>query len=441
MSEYTREEILKMIEENGGPENLDLSGKDLSDIDLSKEAIAKELEKYRKNNPDKTPPWFSQEWWGIDLHGAILKETNLSRAHLESAILERAHLEGAILYKAHWEGAILEGAHWSGADLSEAHLEGAFLVEAHWEGAYLWGVHLEEAFLAEAHLERVYLQDAHLEGAYLWGVHLEGARLVGAHLEKVDLSLAASLAGAYFYGAWLDQTRMTKDQLSGGIGEEIDKEYHKAKEAYLLLKNNFNQIGRSDDASWAYRKERQMEKMTYHPKLAREYYAKIEALPEGASRKSWTWWRFYVKYTLEMALGLDYRMVVRIWREATECLWRGLGGPYYLPIPLLPNWLGPHERTSSSTARLLLLQPLFLRHYGAPYPTSHVLGRSTLYRPRVSLRHRASSPPHVHRGPSHQPLMKTLAWPWISNPGPVEEVGNTYGQTRGYPLGTPRAEI
>jgi len=35
MSEYTREEILKMIEEAGGPENLDLSDADLSGIDPS----------------------------------------------------------------------------------------------------------------------------------------------------------------------------------------------------------------------------------------------------------------------------------------------------------------------------------------------------------------------------------------------------------------------
>jgi len=42
-----------------------------------------------------------------------------------------------------------------------------------------------------------------------------------------------------------------------------------------------------------------MEKMTYHPKLMRKYYAKIEGLPEEASPKSWTWWRFYVKYTLK----------------------------------------------------------------------------------------------------------------------------------------------
>lgn len=141
----------------------------------------------------------------------------------------------------------------------------------------------------------------HLEGADFHGAHLKGTNLEGAHLEKVDLSQATSLAGAYFYGAWLDQTRMTKEQLGGRIGEEADKKYYEAKEAYLLLKNNFNQIGRYDDASWAYIKERQMEKMTYHRKLARTYYAKIEGLPEEASPKSWAWWRFYVKYTLKWA--------------------------------------------------------------------------------------------------------------------------------------------
>lgn len=51
MSEYTREEILKLIEDNGGPERLDLSGKDLSFIDLSREAIAAQLEKARERAP------------------------------------------------------------------------------------------------------------------------------------------------------------------------------------------------------------------------------------------------------------------------------------------------------------------------------------------------------------------------------------------------------
>ncbi len=44
MSEYTREELLKLIQENSGPEKLDLSGKDLSGIDLNERAIGTELE-------------------------------------------------------------------------------------------------------------------------------------------------------------------------------------------------------------------------------------------------------------------------------------------------------------------------------------------------------------------------------------------------------------
>lgn len=109
MSEYTREEILKMIEENGGPEGLDLSGADLSEIDLSKEAIAKELEKYQEEHPGKKPVWFSEETEGINLRAAILKKARLSTAHLEGADLESAHLEGADIGLAHLEGAFAWG--------------------------------------------------------------------------------------------------------------------------------------------------------------------------------------------------------------------------------------------------------------------------------------------------------------------------------------------
>jgi len=44
MNQHTREEILKLIEENGGTEGLDLSGKDLSGIDLNERAIEAGLE-------------------------------------------------------------------------------------------------------------------------------------------------------------------------------------------------------------------------------------------------------------------------------------------------------------------------------------------------------------------------------------------------------------
>jgi len=309
MSEYTREEILEMIERVGGPEDLDLSGKDLSGIDLSPEAIAKELEEYRKQHLGDTPVWLPRVTEGIELHEANLQKAILREANLQKASLVDTNLRGAELWRAKMQEAKLWGANLQEADLSSANLQGAELVWASLQEANLSNANLNKAALNMANLqnaklwranmEEANLTEANLQEAYLARAKLRKAKLQGAHLERVDMYDVKSLDGAYFYGAFLDQTRMRKEQLGEDIGEDIAREYYKAKEAYLLLKNNFNQIGRYDDASWAYIRERQMEKMTYHRKLARTYYAKTESLPEGISPKSWTWWRFYVKYTLK----------------------------------------------------------------------------------------------------------------------------------------------
>lgn len=246
MSEYTREEILKMIEENSGPRGLDLSRRDLSEIDLSKQTIAKELERIRAAEPGRSPPWQAPSPWGINLEGVKLSEANLERAHLQ----------------------------------------GAYLFDACLEEANLGYTHLEGAFLFGSRLNRASLFEAHLEGASIGRAYFDQADLCWTHLHRVDLS-EASLLGTCFEGAYLSQTRIKKEQLAPSIAEEEQREYQKAGEIYLLLKNNFNQIGRYDDASWAYVKERQMEKMTYHPKVARTYYAKSEGLPESASPKYW----------------------------------------------------------------------------------------------------------------------------------------------------------
>ena len=128
---YTREDVLRLIEENGGQaEGLDLSEK-----------------QFQK---------------GIDLHILDLKGIVLEDAHLEGAILRGAHLEGANLMVAHLKCASLLGAHLKGAKLLRAHLEGADLRRAHLEGANL----------GLAHLKGADLDDAHLEGAYLAGLEL-----------------------------------------------------------------------------------------------------------------------------------------------------------------------------------------------------------------------------------------------------------------------------
>ncbi|MGA9350875.1 MAG: pentapeptide repeat-containing protein [Anaerolineae bacterium] len=252
MSEYTREEILKLIEENNGPNGLDLSGKDLSGIDLSREAIAPELEKARKRALDEAPVWYSEEWTrGINLVGVNL------------------------------QGANLRGANLQGADL-------------------MWA-NLQEVTLMHAILQEASLALAKLQGAILWNTDLQRANLRSSHFETVDfLGVESRLEGAYFYHAFFDDTRMRREQLGREIGEELDGRYYEAKEAYLALKNNFAEIGRYGDESWAYVKEWQMGKMCSAPWRARRFYGESQLGDSKESRlPAWhprVWW-FYARHT------------------------------------------------------------------------------------------------------------------------------------------------
>ena len=123
MSEYTREEILKLIEENGGPLGLDLSGKDLSGIDLSREAIKAELEKLLLTGRDEVPVWCNNRTLGISLEGA-----NLEGANLQKASLNGANLQGVKLNDTNFEWAYLEGANLQRAWLHYANLKEALLM-------------------------------------------------------------------------------------------------------------------------------------------------------------------------------------------------------------------------------------------------------------------------------------------------------------------------
>ena len=113
---YTREDVLKLIKENGGT----AKGLDLSD---------KVFER------------------GIDLRGF----------NLLGIILKKARL-----YSAHLEGAFLAGAKLQEAGLTGAHLKGAILMAANLEGTYLKGTSLQEADLTGAKLNRAWLEDAKL---------------------------------------------------------------------------------------------------------------------------------------------------------------------------------------------------------------------------------------------------------------------------------------
>ena len=158
-----------------------------------------------------------------------------------------------------------------GARLWKANLQGAILEEAQLQDAYLWHAQLQGADLWDAVLQGARLWDAQLQGADLAGAQLQGAFLGGAQLQGADLA-GAVLEGIYLYGAWLDRTRLRAEQLGGAIGEELEargstdpeqrlKWFEEAGEGYLGLKRNFEGLGYYDDALWAYRKERRMDKL------------------------------------------------------------------------------------------------------------------------------------------------------------------------------------
>lgn len=207
MSDLTTNQFLELLQRNGGARNLDLEGKDLSGIDLSGEMLEELLEEQGYGNGSaRRPSWFEPWTKGISLTRAQLRRSQLRMADLRNACMENA-------------------------DLRDCDLTGAFL------------------------------QDATLEGA-----DLRGSNLTGAVLSHTILwAKFASLEGVHLYGAQIEFAPCTRDQFGKGIGEELGHDWMRARESYLALRHNFLDLGRYTDASWAYRKERRMERSIAFP--------------------------------------------------------------------------------------------------------------------------------------------------------------------------------
>jgi len=209
---YTREDVLRLIEQNGGTaEGLDLSQKEFEEgIDLRE----------------------------LHLSGIIMKSAILAGANLADVWLEGAHLERADLSEADLSNADLEVAHLEGADLSNANLEGALMsAGTHLEEADLIGTNLEGADLSDAHLERARLEGSQLKKADLSHAHLEGADLSDVNLADVNLSFA-HLQGVSLRA--VEFTRNTKmENVDWGnhvLGEENVGNYDWAVDIYTKLK-------------------------------------------------------------------------------------------------------------------------------------------------------------------------------------------------------------
>lgn len=304
-----RHTLQVLIDASALPSFLDLADARISQVDLSRATIEREW----NESPDasgRVPPfWKSRDTGGLNLFGVNLEDAwlsgvDLSGADLRTAKLRKIDLAAVKLLFANANGAMLEDA-----AIHHSNFDGATLVSARLRGAALINVSFRNAKLTWADLR----------GArFFHGTCFDGADLSEAHLEAVDFYPLApgALRGAFWATTYLDRSRRSRDQLDGCVGEEIVAERNRrraekqafasvgavdlaakpwlshwdARESYLNLKTNFNSIGRYADASWAYRRERTMERKA----LGHEWRA------NGAWRwgSLWRWWGNWVAWIL-----------------------------------------------------------------------------------------------------------------------------------------------
>jgi len=223
---YTREDVLRLIEENGGKaEGLDLSEKvfveqiDLSDLDLS----------------------------GIQLTNLQLFRANFNGSKLDRAVLQYAYLGYATFNPLESKITSLQGVDFRNADLHdvefrEADLTAAKFQETRFRGDMVyhgWQDYLLEspATPIKTDLRNANLFLANFKGCYFYGTKLEGAYIRGAdifdaHLEEADW-------GNY------------------KIGEEEKNDFYSAENIYRRLKIWYTNAGIHDTAAKFYYREKE----------------------------------------------------------------------------------------------------------------------------------------------------------------------------------------
>lgn len=301
---WTRERIEAAIAAHGGPEGLDLAGADLYGLDLSRMYL-RGVVLSRWDEEGST--WIVADLrranlQRADLIGAELQNAKLWGADLRSAKLGGADLREAGLWRAKLQRADLTHAILQEAKLWRCKLQNAYLERANLQKASLGDVDLQGANLYMANLHQAYLKHANLQGANLRGVDLQEADLRSADLREVDLLdvRKGGLRGIKLYRAKLDHTLLNTEQLGTAIGDELAGEYREARDAYLALKQNFEDLGDYAAASWSYVKERRMEKACSAPWRARRFYGE-EQLGDTSEHKlpvyhPRVWW-FFVRHT------------------------------------------------------------------------------------------------------------------------------------------------
>jgi uncharacterized protein YjbI with pentapeptide repeats len=174
---YTREDVLKLIEENGGKtEGFDLSekfferGVDLSGLELNgiifRESVFHVLFGHEKAN-------------GARFDGSELKRADFRNAELEYAQFNNLETKSTNLLAADFRGSHLMLSSFRGADLANAQF-------GETEDKNVTVATLDMVDLREAKLLRTNFKGCYFYGTKFEGAFIRGADIFDAHLEEAD---------------------------------------------------------------------------------------------------------------------------------------------------------------------------------------------------------------------------------------------------------------
>jgi uncharacterized protein YjbI with pentapeptide repeats len=247
-----------------------------------------------------------------------LSYTDLSEAHLGSNLEPMPPLDGAIFGK---YGDVRSGTLAENAFFQRTSLRGAKFTGAVLRGARFYRSDLTNADLRFADLTNANLVETCLVGATLFNAQLAGARLTRADLRSADL----------FQASFSGQPELSKENIGEYLLQENEQEYidylqraimptslqaieyhlrdryFKAAQIYQNLRIQFQSNGRSDDAVWAYRKEKRMRKK-WNGQQAQNYWKARERMKS-------------------VGFGLDWLgdWIVEILCDYGESIWRVMG--------------------------------------------------------------------------------------------------------------------
>lgn len=341
---------LSYIGENGTDIGINFSRAELGGVDLSDVEAegahftgANLMEAKLRNANLQRADFRDASLWKADLSNAELRWADLSQAKLWQTNLSEANLWEADCLNAEFVEADLSSAKLRWTDVSNASFEGAKLVDTDLGGAILFNA---DFFTARLRGTLVFMEQFELvEINHLCALFLENGGDIkalrppcrqtngcNAGPKEMEEFLKKKITRMYSRSGSRELLTLVFENTWNGLirnytkREALGKRFFKrAREVYLALKVNWNSLGRYDDASWAGRKEKEIE-----GELLR-----VGALVDAERSKN-KWLNCFVKAWL-WCQGLSLLRYLLVW---VPLLLASAFTYLALPFGLNPFWIG-----------------------------------------------------------------------------------------------------